>query len=343
MKIAHVVWSMLTGGIETMLVNIINEQVKTEEVTLYIINDIWYEPLLQQLSPRCIIKKCNRKTSSRNPWPLIKFNYWLWKQRPNIVHVHSDKLSDIILDRRHIVRTIHSNLNDCREYPRMKALFAISNSVRKTTLEQGYESLVIENGIHCSCFVHKQKEKNTQMFQLVQVGRLNISLKGQDILIRAVEELVHHRGIRNFHVTFIGEGDSRKELEQMTIKKNISQYISFIGRKSQSWLYEHLSDFDCFVQPSRLEGFGLTIAEAMAAKIPVLVSDIEGPMEVIDHGKVGMFFRNGDVKDLTNKLVIILNGRYDSSLIDKAYQRTISKYDVISTAKRYIEEYKKLA
>lgn len=38
MKIAHVVWGMETGGVETMLVNIINEQVKTEKVCLFIIN-----------------------------------------------------------------------------------------------------------------------------------------------------------------------------------------------------------------------------------------------------------------------------------------------------------------
>ena len=39
MRIAHVVWGMKTGGVETMLVNIINEQVKTEVVHLFVIND----------------------------------------------------------------------------------------------------------------------------------------------------------------------------------------------------------------------------------------------------------------------------------------------------------------
>ena len=53
MKIAHVVWGMKTGGVETMLVNIINEQVKKEEVRLFIINDFIDEFIVKKISPLC--------------------------------------------------------------------------------------------------------------------------------------------------------------------------------------------------------------------------------------------------------------------------------------------------
>ena len=43
MKIAHIHWSLGTGGIETMLPDIVNEQAKTNDVALVIIND-WVEP-----------------------------------------------------------------------------------------------------------------------------------------------------------------------------------------------------------------------------------------------------------------------------------------------------------
>lgn len=342
MKIAHVVWSMLTGGIETMLVNIINEQVKTENVSLYIINDIWYEPLLNQLSDKCIVKLCGRRKGGLNPIPFVKLNYWLWKQAPDIVHVHSYRLSDVILNRRHMVRTIHSTRNNSREYSRMKALYSISESVRQSTLSQGYDSVVIENGINYSNFIQKQNHSKRKIWQFVQVGRLNINEKGQDILIKAVKELVRNHGNKNFHVTFIGEGESRNVLEQMTKENNISQYVSFVGRKNQSWLYEHLSDYDCFVMPSRFEGFGLTVAEAMAAKLPILVSNIEGPMEIINHGKYGMSFTNGDHIDLANKMQQIINGGYDYSKIDMACEWVRKKYDISETARNYIEEYKRL-
>ena len=44
------------------------------------------------------------------------------------------------------------------------------------------------------------------------------------------------------------------------------------------------------------------MAEALAAQVPVLVSDIEGPMEIIGHGEYGMSFRSGDSEDLAENM-----------------------------------------
>ena len=97
-----------------------------------------------------------------------------------------------------------------------------------------------------------------------------------------------------------------------------------------------------FVQPSKSEGFGLTVAEAVAAKLPVLVSNLPGPMEVIGNGLLGMSFETENVEDLAAKLEIILKGGYDYSLVDKAYKRAVELYNVRVTAKKYIDEYKKI-
>ena len=295
MKIAHVVWTLLTGGIETMLVNIINEQVKTEDVTLFIVNDRYYPPLIEHISPKCKVIYCNRKPGSRNPFPFLRLNYVLWKISPDVVHVHTYKLSDIIWDRRKIVRTIHNTQNQSREYPRMKALYSISEAVAGNTLKQGFASVVVENGV----LADKIRKKTdytvkNRTFHFVQVSRLKISQKGQDIFISAINELVNVRNIRNFQVHFIGDGESRPMLEEMVQKFHLEDYVIFEGTKPQDYLFEHLADFDCFVQPSRYEGFGLTVAEAMAAGLPVLVSNIEGPMEVIDSGRVGLSFETCD-------------------------------------------------
>ena len=50
---------------------------------------------------------------------------------------------------------------------------------------------------------------------------------------------------------------------------NLNSYISFLGSKDTHYIEQHLKDYDLLVQPSRIEGFGLTVAEAMAAKVPV--------------------------------------------------------------------------
>lgn len=50
MKIVHLVWSLKLGGSETMLVNIANEQCKTERVTIIIINEFYNKKLLESIS-----------------------------------------------------------------------------------------------------------------------------------------------------------------------------------------------------------------------------------------------------------------------------------------------------
>lgn len=344
MRVAHIVWSMTTGGIETMLVNIINEQVKTEEVELFIVNDMYYPPLVEKISPQCRIVRCGRRKGSRNPLPILKLNWCLWKYAPDVVHVHAAKLSDIIWDRRKMVRTIHSVHEACREYPRMKALFSISKTVWQITLEQGFESEVIENGIPVEKFRQKHKYPVKEVFHFVQVGRLNSSKqKGQDILIAAVNELVNRRDVRNLQVHFVGEGETRTMLEAMVEDFHLEEYVRFEGLKTQDEIFEHLADYDCFVQPSRFEGFGLTVAEAMAARLPVLVSDIEGPLEVIDNGRLGMTFKCENVIDLADKMEAVLRGEYDYSCIEKAWQRVKEKYDISVTARKYVEEYRKIS
>lgn len=141
---------------------------------------------------------------------------------------------------------------------------------------------------------------------------------------------------------FIGEGESRTELENLVRDFNLDSYVTFEGIKTQEYLFDHLADYDCFLQPSRYDGFGLTVAEAMAAGLPVLVSNIEGPLEVIDNGKVGMAFKTEDVIDLADKMEIILRGGYDYSKIARAIERVRQKYDVAITAQKYINEYKKI-
>lgn len=344
MKIAHVVWGMKTGGVETMLVNIINEQVKTETVCLFIINDFIDDFIVDKISPLCKIYKLNRKPGDKNPLKIVKLNYWIWQFRPDIIHVHSYQLSKLILGNWNIVRTIHNTGNISEEYSKMKALYAISDIVKDVTVKQGFPNVItIYNGIRTQDIQVKNIDKPADnIYKIVQVSRLDISQKGQDILLNAVNILVNKLGIVNFSVDFIGEGDSEQKLKKIVEQYNLQNHVSFIGLKDQEYIYNHLRDYDLFVQPSRYEGFGITVAETLAAKLPVLVSNIEGPMEIISYGKYGMSFRSEDIDDLAEKLKIILQGGYDYSLVEKAYKHVCKEYDVSKTAKEYLRQYKQI-
>ena len=86
-------------------------------------------------------------------------------------------------------------------------------------------------------------------------------------------------------VAFIGEGDSRTFLEKMSADLNVADRVDFLGLKDRDYIYQHLCDYDLMCHPSRFEGFGLTVAEGMVAKLPVLVATGDGPYEIIGQGK----------------------------------------------------------
>ena len=222
-------------------------------------------------------------------------------------------------------------------------MYAISNAVKEFTINQGFHDVIeVDNGIRVEDVI-KKHDWNPQngIYKLVQLGRMYTPHKGQDLLVRALDILLR-KGIKNFKMHFIGDGPSMEEMKKLSESLGLREFVVFEGRKTQKEVYRQLCGYDVFVQPSRLEGFGLTVAEAMAAKLPVLVSNLPGPMEVIGNGLLGMSFETKNIEDLAAKLEIVLKGGYDYSLIDKAYKRTLELYDVRVTAKKYIDEYNKV-
>ena len=170
---------------------------------------------------------------------------------------------------------------------------------------------------------------------MVQVSRLDHHKKGQDLLIQALLKL-RQQGEYNIELTLIGDGESRVFLQEMVNENNMGKEVHFLGSQSQDYIAEHLADYDLFVQPSRYEGFGLTVAEAMAAGVPVLVSSNQGPAEVIENGKYGWIFENEDSADLARMIMFLLS--HEEKVFQKAQlaQKYVDeKYNVKTTAYKY--------
>lgn len=166
---------------------------------------------------------------------------------------------------------------------RIPHVFTISEVVQKTLYDNyGVESTVVCNGIVTSCFVSRPKTMPKGQLRVVMVSRLEHDKKGQDLLIRAAAAL---QG--TVTVDFIGIGSSMEYLKQFTAELHAETYVRFLGKQTQDYVAAHLTDYDLFVQPSRWEGFGLTVAEAMAAGVPVLVSEGQGPAEVTQGSRYG--------------------------------------------------------
>jgi glycosyltransferase involved in cell wall biosynthesis len=341
MKITHIILSLQSGGAEHMLIDIMHEQLKLgHKLKLIVVNHQIDQKIKTFIDKKIKVVAIKRPEGSRNLYYFIKLYLLLYINKSTIIHCHNISLGSILkFYYRNKIVTVH----DIGKYsPQLKyfnKVIAISIAVKSDLLNKGNcESDVIHNGIKTSLINLGRKEKQDDI-KLVQISRLKHDKKGQDILINAIFKLVQETKHKNIKCYFIGEGPSEVYLKEYVKKLALEKNIIFLGLKDRFYVYENLYKYDILVQPSRYEGFGLTIVEAMAAKVPVLVSDIEGPMEVIRSGEIGEYFNNEDINNLSEKLIHMIQFR-NNKKVNLAYEFTRSNYDIKNTAYKYIEEYK---
>ena len=111
--------------------------------------------------------------------------------------------------------------------------------------------------------------------------------------------------------------------------------------RDREYIYSHLKDYDLMCHPARYEGFGLTVAEGIAAMLPVLVSDEGGPFEIIEHGKLGTAFKMESVDDCAAKIEHIYRNYQEAlALTRAAYDKVKTCYSIERMVAEYIDYYK---
>ena len=369
MKVTHVFWSLGYGGIESMLVNIANEQSKMgASVSIVIINDFCVKELLCSLADQVLLVMIGRRSGSKSLSFIGRFNKELDKLQPDVIHLHDSTLynflnsswrkskSCVVCSTLHampdgvggvawsIGRLVQHMLlhqgGNVMNLNRVQHVFSISCAVARALKDEyGIASIVVKNGIYTDRFLKRERVMAKDVFKIIQVGRLVIEEKGQDLLIEAVGKL-NTLGLK-CHVDFIGDGKSRNMLESLSKKLGLTDLVSFCGIQSQTYLMEHLRDYDLFVQPSRNEGFGLTVAEAMSAQVPVLVSSGQGPEEVTEGERYGWVFESGNVDSLAMRIKhIYLHYALCLEKVDAAHEYVSKNYDVRITARNYLDSYR---
>jgi Glycosyltransferase len=336
------------GGIQTMLTGIANIQVEEgHEVGIFVIDTYVSEAIMSKLDHRVKVFFMGRIRGTKPVWPFVKLNWHLWKYKPDIIHSHAGKLIRVVLSKTPIIATIHGQGCNLKDYKRYDTVCAISKSIQQEWTDKwNITPSLIENGIDCEKMKTIANIQNSNELHFVQVSRVIFDPKGQDILVKAfsmlLQRILKENCGKKCFLHFVGDGLDIDKLKKLVDAYQINDYVKLEGFKDPKWIQEHLCEYDLFVQPSRREGFGLTVAEACAAKIPVLVSDIEGPLEIIDYGELGMIFRCGDVEDLADKLYQFVKKGRDNKQVKAAYNHTINHYDIHVTTAKYMDIYNRV-
>ena len=145
-----------------------------------------------------------------------------------------------------------------------------------------------------------QDSENNDILRLVFVGQL-IERKGVDILLDEVATMIGE-GYTNIQLTLIGDGEQRGKYEQRVAHYDMQDRIIFTGAISSDDVLTHIQHSDALVLPSRWDGWGLVVNEALSVGVPVIVSDTCGAADLIVDGFNGYVFSILEENSLRQKL-----------------------------------------
>jgi len=274
-----------------------------------------------------------KKAENENRFDIIHLNgisYWFLKKRLSkasqvitIHHLVKDAIRNNNLDLISRVRGISGENSLFIPYIEKRCLYsadkviAVSNFTKKQ-ITKNYKINpskveVVYNGIDLDGYAFTQKELRETKKQLnlpekpiiLFVGRVDDPRKGLDLLLRALKKVLERVGAV---LLVVGKGD-QTEVRKLANSLGISRNVIFAGFVDGATLKKCYALCDMYVCPSRLEGFGLTVLEAMAAGKPVIATKAGAVSELVKNGENGILVELNDIDGISNTICTFLQDK----------------------------------
>jgi len=227
-------------------------------------------------------------------------------------------------------------------------VISVSRHVAMPLLRDGYpvENLsVVHNGIDVNLLEAQEK---------VDV-RQTLSISEHDFIFATVGSMIHRKGIDRImtalrHVTLehpnaclvvIGDGPLRDKLESQADALHLGDRIHFV--REQHNVVGWLKGCDTFISGARSEAFGLVLAEAAIAQIPIIAPYEGGIPEFIHHKDTGILYPNRGIGGMTKAMRIVVNNpNLCRELATRAYQYIHTHHDLEITCRKIEKVYVQL-
>ncbi|HSX39793.1 MAG TPA: glycosyltransferase family 4 protein [Candidatus Saccharimonadales bacterium] len=230
---------------------------------------------------------------------------------------------------------------------------ALTESRKQIKMHEGIAEnkiYIIPNGIDVYKFAHlpdklSAKKELVQKYQVDENSFLfgNVSRlteeKGHNTLIQAFDLFINHASVKGQPVSLliVGGGTLQTNLEKMISEANLQDKIKITGIFDEEDKLKFYSAFDAFIFPSRAEGFGIVLLEAMAAGLPIIASNLDVLQEVA--GSTAMYFSVGDSVDLSQKMLDLYLRRDNLKLLE---QEAKKRAEDLYSLTRFEDEYESL-
>ncbi len=343
-RILHIIDSFSKGGAEVLLAGIIPDMPQYQHTILYLM------PTKQSLMtavPKNVTIECLNFIKITDAKKVIaQINAHIEKHRPFVIHTHLYYSSILIRFSQtkniQIVQTYHNQYYRIRYSKWSARIFKVAMKlfdrytmkpsiavlhVSKTQQElndrdvQIKSSGVLYNFIEDVFFKSRNEifSNKHNKLKIVSVGNLKTE-KNHILLLKAIKALPHIP----IHVDICGQGNDERMLQEYINKHQLPATI----HGSREGIDKILEEHDLFISCSIMEGFGISVAEAMASEIAMIISDLPTFIEVTENK--ACFFQSNDVADLAGKIEIFYNA-------PESFRQSVSDCKIV--AEKYRKNY----
>jgi D-inositol-3-phosphate glycosyltransferase len=216
---------------------------------------------------------------------------------------------------------------------------------------------VIPPGVDLSRFYPIPKDEAREYVEMGQdermllfVGRIE-ALKGIDTLIEAVARM-RDAGVTKRHKVCLyiiggdagdGERGEMGKLQALADTMNLTDMVSFLGKRSQDVLPYYYGAADVVVLPSHYESFGMVALEAMACGTPVVASRVGGLIYLVKDGETGFHVPDQDAEALAEKITTLLDDPVLYGRMSNAAAAHARNYGWERVTYQVVELYKELS
>lgn len=200
------------------------------------------------------------------------------------------------------------------------AIIAITEQMRQDIINSGKPEntvFTVPNMIHIPEQLTYKEPKDTDTPVIGACARF-VDIKGVDIFIGALAELKRRKIV--FKAKIAGDGKEKKRYLQLIQQHQLQNEVTLLG-----WIEDRFSFYeslDIFCLPSREEAFGLVVLESMSHSLPMVLSDLSGPREIINNSESALFVPPDDPISMANEFEKLIRDRnLAKKLAKNAFQR----------------------
>lgn len=327
-RIVHVIDDLSRGGAETLLVDLLPDLQAEYDiilVTLYNRSDFNADQLIckdrisinykgvKDILPAA--RRLRRIITQYNPdfvrsqlfWSTIITRLACPRNIPLFFSVHATMNEDpIAAHKKHFLKLLEK-LTYRKSQKMIGVTQAVIDSFIKIHPKHG-STFLLHNFVRDVFFsMQRRTDLSNGVLKLVSVGNLRL-IKNMPYLVEAMRQLPQEK--LSLHI--YGEGPLRQELESRIHAYGLKN-IKLMGRRND--IHNVLPEYDVYISPSTVEGFGIAVAEAMSVGLPVIISDIPVYREI--GGKHAIFLDPKNPDSLRYILASMLDGNINLDELGK--------------------------